>query len=128
MMFADSQRLSQFGINACGAPLHKESAITESQQTYAYPAGKKVLLEKQPDWVEVRVQPEELQNIGITDAERVSSASSRITVRAGDLEPMMSCAQHIENVGKGARWGQITAETGGLLGSSITHSPTNRDP
>jgi hypothetical protein len=61
--------------------------MTDSQQTYTYRAGKKVLLEKQPDQFVVRALPEDLRNIGITDAEQVSSGSSRVTVRAVDLDP-----------------------------------------
>jgi subtilisin-like proprotein convertase family protein len=66
-----------------------------SDKLYTYRAGKKVLLEKQPDQFVVRASPEELRNIGITDAERVSSGSSRVTTPAVDLEPAMNRARNI---------------------------------
>lgn len=66
-----------------------------TNEVYTYRAGKKVMLEKRPDQFVVRALPEELQEMGITDAEQVSSRSSRVTTRGTDLEPMMSRARHI---------------------------------
>jgi subtilisin-like proprotein convertase family protein len=66
-----------------------------SQQTYTYRDGKKVLLDKQPDQFVVRAQPDRLEHIGIADAEPMSSASSRVTVRAADLEAAMSQARNL---------------------------------
>ncbi|MGH8531172.1 MAG: proprotein convertase P-domain-containing protein [Gammaproteobacteria bacterium] len=66
-----------------------------TDEVYTYRAGKKVLLEKQPDQFVVRALPEELRDIGITDAEQVSSSSSRVTTRGADLEPLMSRARHV---------------------------------
>jgi subtilisin-like proprotein convertase family protein/subtilisin family serine protease len=64
-------------------------------QTYTYRNGRKVVLEKSPDQFVVRATPERLEEVGIEDAEQVSSVSSRVTTRASDLEPMMSAARHI---------------------------------
>lgn len=64
-------------------------------EVYTYRAGKKVVLEKQPSQFAVRSLSDELQNTCITDAEQVSSASSRVTVCAMDLEPMMSRTSNI---------------------------------
>jgi subtilisin-like proprotein convertase family protein/subtilisin family serine protease len=69
--------------------------MAESQQTYTYRNGQKVVLEKRPDEFVVRAMPEELEKIGIPDAEQVSSASSRVTTRAADLEPLMSRSRHL---------------------------------
>jgi subtilisin-like proprotein convertase family protein len=62
---------------------------------YTYRAGKKVLLKKKPDEFVVRVLPDEIEKIGVTDAEQTSSASSRVKVRAADLESMMDRARHL---------------------------------
>lgn len=76
-----------------------------TNEVYTYRAGKKVLLEKQPDQFVVRALPEDLRAIGITDAEQVSSSSSRVTTRAADLEPVMSRADlEAVDVGKLNRW------------------------
>ena len=64
--------------------------MPESQQSYTYRAGQKIMLDKKPDQFVVRALPDELRARGITDAEQVSSASSRVTTRSVDLEPMMS--------------------------------------
>ena len=64
--------------------------MSESSLTYTYRNGEKVLLEKQPDEFVVRALPETLKSLGIEDAEQVSSASSRVTTRTADLEPLMS--------------------------------------
>ena len=62
---------------------------------YTYRAGKKVLLTKSSDQFVVRALPENLKNIGISDADQVSSASSRVTTRSVDLEQLMSSARHV---------------------------------
>ncbi|MGH7232450.1 MAG: S8 family serine peptidase, partial [Nitrospiraceae bacterium] len=69
--------------------------MPSGQHTYTYRAGKKVMLEKRPDQFVVRALPEELQSMGIEDAEQVSPASSRVTTRSTDLEPAMSRARHV---------------------------------
>ncbi len=69
--------------------------MTKAQQTYTYRAGQKVVLEKRPDQFVVRALPDRLRDIGITDAEQVSSASSRVNTRAADLEPLMSQSRHL---------------------------------
>jgi subtilisin-like proprotein convertase family protein len=69
--------------------------MAEAQLTYTYRNGEKVLLEKQPDEFVVRTLPEELEAIGIDDAEQVSSSSSRVNTRAADLEPLMSRSRHL---------------------------------
>jgi len=69
--------------------------MTDTQETYTYRAGQKVSLKKEPDQFVVRALPEHLEAVGITDAEQMSSASSRVTVRAPDLEATMSRARHL---------------------------------
>jgi subtilisin-like proprotein convertase family protein len=69
--------------------------MPDPQQTYTYRAGQKILLEKQPDQFVARALPDELTDLGIMDAEQVSSASSRVTTRATDLEPLMDRSRHL---------------------------------
>jgi subtilisin-like proprotein convertase family protein len=69
--------------------------MTENKETYTYRAGKKVLLEKEPDQFVVRALPETLKEMGIEDAEKVSSASSRVTSKAAELEILMSMTRHL---------------------------------
>jgi hypothetical protein len=70
--------------------------MPDSQQTYTYRAGQRIVLEKRPDQFVVRTLPDELMDLGFTDpAERVSSASSRVTTRATDLEPLMSRSRQL---------------------------------
>lgn len=69
--------------------------MSQSSQSYTYRAGQKLAIEKRPDQFVVRVLPDQLQPLGIVDAEQVSSASSRVTTRAADLEPLMSQSRHL---------------------------------
>jgi len=69
--------------------------MPDPQQTYTYRAGQRIVLKKRPDQFVVRTLPDELTRIGVRDAERVSSASSRVTTRATDLEPLMSRSRHL---------------------------------
>lgn len=48
-----------------------------NDEVCTYRAGQKVLLAKRCKQFAVRALPEDLRNIGITDAEQVSSSSSR---------------------------------------------------
>ncbi|RPJ77509.1 MAG: hypothetical protein EHM20_06085 [Alphaproteobacteria bacterium] len=69
--------------------------MPEDLQTYTYRAGKKTLLKKSPDEFIVRALPDKLEEFNITDAEQVSSASSRVRTRTADLEPLMSRSRHL---------------------------------
>src|SRR5215210_6136434 len=69
--------------------------MANPQQTYTYRAGQRILLEKQPDQFVARALPDELTSIGIRGAEQVSSASSRVTIRTTDLEPLMDRSRHL---------------------------------
>ena len=69
--------------------------MPETEQTYTYRCGEKIALEKRLDQFVVRALPQELERIGITDAEQVSAASSRVTTRAADLEPQMSRSRSV---------------------------------
>lgn len=69
--------------------------MSKSEEFYTYRAGRKIALGKSQDQFVVRVLPERLKGIGIPDAEQVSSASSRVTTRASDLEPLMDRARHM---------------------------------
>jgi subtilisin-like proprotein convertase family protein/subtilisin family serine protease len=69
--------------------------MPEDEETYTYRGGEKIPLEKAPDQFVVRALPERLEELGITDAEQVSSSSSRVTTRAHELEPEMSRMRHL---------------------------------
>jgi subtilisin-like proprotein convertase family protein/subtilisin family serine protease len=69
--------------------------MPDDQETYTYRGGEKVPLEKAPDQFVVRALPEDLAALGVDDAERVSSHSSRVTTRSPDLEPEMSRMRHV---------------------------------
>jgi len=65
------------------------------EETFTYRAGEKVSLEKAPDQFVVRTLPERLEELGIDEAERVSSQSSRVTTSALDLEREMSRMRNV---------------------------------
>src|SRR5262245_59057143 len=69
--------------------------MPQREQTYTYRGGQKIALEKSADQFVVRALPEKLRNVGIADAEKVSSASSRVTVRSTDLERMMGVSRGV---------------------------------
>ena len=64
-------------------------------RTYTYRDGEQVELEKEPDQFVVRALPDDVAELGIDDAEQVSSGSSRVTVRRTDLEPSMRRAREL---------------------------------
>jgi hypothetical protein len=61
--------------------------MSSSQEDYSYRAGQKIDLVKRPDQFIVRSLPDKLKEIGITDAQQVSSASSRVTTRRISSSP-----------------------------------------
>jgi subtilisin-like proprotein convertase family protein/subtilisin family serine protease len=65
------------------------------ERTYTYRDGEKIELEKGLDQFVVRALPDEVAALGVDDAERVSSASSRVTVRGRELEPSMRRAREL---------------------------------
>ncbi len=65
------------------------------RQTYTYQAGRKIALDIPDDQFVARALPERLRDLGFPDAQQVSSASSRVTTRAVDLEAGMSAARHV---------------------------------
>lgn len=69
--------------------------MNKNLKTYTYVVGKKVDLEKRPDQFVARALPDKLRDVGVIDAEQTSSASSKVTCRIADLEPLMSSARHI---------------------------------
>lgn len=69
--------------------------MPNAQQAYTYRAGQKIVLEKQPNQFVVRALPDELADIGISEAEQVSSASSRVTTHSDELEPLMSRSRDV---------------------------------
>lgn len=69
--------------------------MTENAKTYTYRCGHKVELDKSPDQMVVRAQPDQLTDPAIVNAEQVSSASTRITTRALDLDSAMERSREI---------------------------------
>lgn len=69
--------------------------MNSPQEVYTYRGGQRMNLVKLPDQFVVRTLPEKLEEIGITNAERVSSASSRVTSRSIDLEREMSQSRYL---------------------------------
>jgi len=63
--------------------------------TYTYYGGHKVMLNQRSDQFVVRASPEELARHDLTGAERMSSASSRVTCRQEELEHLMNRARTI---------------------------------
>jgi subtilisin-like proprotein convertase family protein/subtilisin family serine protease len=67
--------------------------MPNGEETYTYRAGRRIPLRKKPDQFVVRASAEEAERLGFEDAEQVSSGSSRVTVRSGDLERSMTHAR-----------------------------------
>lgn len=66
-------------------------ASNRRDTVYTYRNGKKVYLKKEPDQIVVRAKPEDLERIGIKDDfEKVSPASTRITVKKDRLDVTMN--------------------------------------
>ncbi len=63
--------------------------MSETQETYTYQGGEKVVLRKRPDQLVVRALPGALREAGFGAAEQMSSASSRLVCRPEDLEDTM---------------------------------------
>lgn len=64
--------------------------MPDSEPNYTYRGGEKVSIEKEPDQFVVRALPDTLEDLGVTDVERVSSHSSRVRTSRANLEPMMA--------------------------------------
>jgi len=64
--------------------------MKHSEKTYTYRGGKKVELEKDLEKMVVRALPDVMSDAVITEKEQVSSASTRVTTSANELESMMS--------------------------------------
>jgi subtilisin-like proprotein convertase family protein len=64
--------------------------ITTDERVYTYRNGKKIYLKKETNQFVVRANPEELEKMGVTKGvEKVSSASSRVTVKSSKLDSAM---------------------------------------
>ena len=64
--------------------------MRQSNKTYTYRNGKKIELEKNLEQMVVRALPNAVSDEVITEKEQVSSASTRVTTSANELESMMS--------------------------------------
>ena len=69
--------------------------MTGKAKTYTYRGGEKVELDKSPDQMVVRALPDQLTDPAIVNAEQVSSASTRITTSAADLDAAMVRSREI---------------------------------
>lgn len=63
------------------------------QELYTYRAGERLPLIKLPDQFIIRALPHQLGSLGISDAQQLSSKSSRISCRSQDLESLMAQAR-----------------------------------
>lgn len=66
-----------------------------SGPTYTYRNGRKIQLDKDPSQFVVRAAPDIAESLGVQDAERMSSASTRVKVKASELEAKMAASRQI---------------------------------
>ncbi len=66
---------------------------TSLSETYTYRCGEKILLEKNPHQFVVRALPTQLKELGWSELEQVSSASTRITTSTRNLETRMDVSR-----------------------------------
>jgi subtilisin-like proprotein convertase family protein/subtilisin family serine protease len=69
--------------------------MPDSETTYTYRNGEKVLLHKEPDQFVVRALPDDLESLGIEGAEQVSSSSSRVTIGPEELDEAMAAIREV---------------------------------
>ncbi len=69
--------------------------MSKPKKTYTYRCGQKVELEKSPDQMVIRTLPENLEDAAIESAEKVSSASTRVTTTGADLDTLMDRSRKI---------------------------------
>lgn len=69
--------------------------MTAKSKIYTYRGGEKVELDKSPDQMVVRALPDQLSDSAIINAEQVSSALTRITTGAADLDSAMARSREI---------------------------------
>lgn len=69
--------------------------MTGTTKTYTYRGGKKIELNISPDQMVVRALPDQLTDSAIIGAEQVSSASTRITTSAADLDAAMARSREL---------------------------------
>lgn len=69
--------------------------MAKAKKYYTYRGGQKIALKKRSDKFVVRALPEKLKDMGMPDAEQVSSASSRVACRPSDLEKLMKRARNV---------------------------------
>lgn len=64
-------------------------------ETYTYRCGEKVVLEKNPNQFVVRALPKQLKDLGWSEVEQVSSASTRVTTTSRNLETRMAISRGV---------------------------------
>lgn len=69
--------------------------MTAKSKIYTYRGGEKVEPDKSPDQMVVRALPDQLSDSAIINAEQVSSALTRITTGAADLDSAMARSREI---------------------------------
>ncbi len=72
--------------------------MNSTNETYTYRGGEKLPLTKSPNELVVRATPEKLEEYGITDTEKVSPSSSRVTTSEDQLDTMMERARNIATI------------------------------
>ncbi len=69
--------------------------MAKVRRDYTYRAGQKIGLKRRNDQFVVRVLPDRLRQLGLPEGEQMSSASTRVTCRSGDLERLMKRARKV---------------------------------
>jgi subtilisin-like proprotein convertase family protein/subtilisin family serine protease len=69
--------------------------MASTNETYTYRGGDKLPLTKSANEFVVRASPERLETLGITEAEKLSPSSSKVTTTEGELDAMMAQAENV---------------------------------
>jgi subtilisin-like proprotein convertase family protein len=69
--------------------------MASTNETYTYRGGEKLQLTKSANEFVVRASPERLESLGITEAEKLSPSSSKVTTTEGELDAMMAQAENV---------------------------------
>jgi subtilisin-like proprotein convertase family protein len=68
---------------------------TPKDANYTYRGGRRISLEKEPERFVVRAPPETAARLGVQNVVRTSPASTRVKVKAGELEAKMAASRRI---------------------------------
>ncbi|MGH8591114.1 MAG: S8 family serine peptidase, partial [Gammaproteobacteria bacterium] len=69
--------------------------MNPTNETYTYRGGEKLALKKSTNEFVVRATPDKLEELGITDAEKISPSSSRVSTSEDQLDTVMDQARNV---------------------------------